>query len=77
MKFAAYAMPSFNESFGLTQGDFLRKTLDQLVSAGRVGTTRFGSTSTTFTNTVVSCHHSPRCWPRLPSEPREFVSEHL
>ncbi len=33
MKFAAYAMPSFNESFGLSQGEFLRMTVDQLVSA--------------------------------------------
>ncbi len=37
MKFAAYAMPSFNQSFGLSQGEFLRKTLEQLVSSEALG----------------------------------------
>jgi natural product biosynthesis luciferase-like monooxygenase protein len=37
MKFAAYAMPSFDESFGLSHGEFLRFTLEQLVSAEDLG----------------------------------------
>jgi alkanesulfonate monooxygenase SsuD/methylene tetrahydromethanopterin reductase-like flavin-dependent oxidoreductase (luciferase family) len=37
MKFAAYAMPSFDGSFGLTQGEFLSKTVDQFVSAEALG----------------------------------------
>jgi alkanesulfonate monooxygenase SsuD/methylene tetrahydromethanopterin reductase-like flavin-dependent oxidoreductase (luciferase family) len=37
MKFAVYAMPSYDKSFGLTQGEFLRKTVDQYVSAEALG----------------------------------------
>jgi natural product biosynthesis luciferase-like monooxygenase protein len=37
MKFAAYGMPSFDPSFGLSQGEFLRNTLDQLTSAEAYG----------------------------------------
>jgi natural product biosynthesis luciferase-like monooxygenase protein len=37
MKFAVYAMPSYDTSFGLTQGEFLRKTVDQFVSAEALG----------------------------------------
>src|SRR3954452_3806520 len=33
MKFAVYAMPTYDASFGLTQGEFLRNTVDQFVSA--------------------------------------------
>ena len=31
MKFAVYARPSYDKSFRLTQGEFLRKTVDQFV----------------------------------------------
>ena len=37
MKFAVYAMPSYDTSSGLTQGEFLRKTVDQFVSAEALG----------------------------------------
>src|SRR3954470_4404200 len=37
MKFAVYAMPSYDKSFGLTQGEFLRKTVDQYISAEALG----------------------------------------
>ena len=37
MKFAVYAMPTYDASFGLTQGEFLRKTVDQFVSAEALG----------------------------------------
>ena len=37
MKFAVYAMPSYDKSFGLTQGEFLHKTVDQFVSAEALG----------------------------------------
>ena len=37
MKFAVYAMPSYDKSFGISQGDFLRKTVDQFVSAEALG----------------------------------------
>ncbi len=37
MKFAAYAMPSYRTEFGLTQGEFLRATLEHLVEAERLG----------------------------------------
>src|SRR5689334_9038662 len=37
MKFAAYAMPSYQESFGLTQGEFLRATIDHLAHAEELG----------------------------------------
>jgi alkanesulfonate monooxygenase SsuD/methylene tetrahydromethanopterin reductase-like flavin-dependent oxidoreductase (luciferase family) len=37
VKFAAYAMPSFQPSFGLSRGEFLRATIDQLASAEPLG----------------------------------------
>ncbi|HLG72256.1 MAG TPA: LLM class flavin-dependent oxidoreductase [Chloroflexota bacterium] len=37
MKFAAYAMPSYQPSFGLTQGEFMRATIDHLASAEVLG----------------------------------------
>jgi natural product biosynthesis luciferase-like monooxygenase protein len=37
MKFAVYAMPTFMPSFGLTQGEFLRKMVDQFASAETLG----------------------------------------
>lgn len=37
MKFAAYAMPSYQPSFGLTQGEFLRATVDQMAGAEALG----------------------------------------
>lgn len=37
MKFAVYAMPSYDKSFGISQGEFLRKTVDQFVSAEALG----------------------------------------
>ncbi len=37
MKFGAYAMPSYQPSFGLTEGEFLRKTIDQLAEAETLG----------------------------------------
>src|SRR4051794_28895520 len=37
MKFAAYAMPSYAPEFGLTQGEFMRATVDHLVSADALG----------------------------------------
>ena len=59
MKFAAYAMPSFDESFGLTQGEFLRKTLDQLVSAEALG----------YDSVWVNEHHFHRYGGLMPSLP--------
>jgi natural product biosynthesis luciferase-like monooxygenase protein len=57
MKFAAYAMPSFDDSFGLTQGEFLRKTLDQLVSAEALG----------YDSVWVNEHHFHRYGGLMPS----------
>src|SRR5881409_2135494 len=37
MRFAAYAMPSYQESFGMTQGELLRATVDHLVRAEALG----------------------------------------
>jgi natural product biosynthesis luciferase-like monooxygenase protein len=37
VKFAAYAMPSYAEDFGLTQGQFLRATAEHLVAAEGLG----------------------------------------
>lgn len=37
MKFGAYAMPSFREEFGLTQGEYLRATLNHLARADELG----------------------------------------
>src|SRR3954451_2304497 len=37
MKFAAYAMPSFIPEFGLTQGEYMRATVDHLASADALG----------------------------------------
>jgi natural product biosynthesis luciferase-like monooxygenase protein len=59
MKFAAYAMPSFDESFGLTHGEFLRKTVDQLVSAEAHG----------YDSIWVNEHHFHRYGGMMPSLP--------
>jgi natural product biosynthesis luciferase-like monooxygenase protein len=37
VKFAAYAMPSYAEEFGLTQGQFLRATAEHLMAAETLG----------------------------------------
>ena len=57
MKFAAYAMPSYDESFGLTQGEFLRATLEQLVSAEVLG----------YDSVWVNEHHFHRYGGMMPS----------
>jgi natural product biosynthesis luciferase-like monooxygenase protein len=59
MKFAAYAMPSYDESFGLTQGEFLRRTLEQLVSAEALG----------YDSVWVNEHHFHRYGGMMPSLP--------
>jgi natural product biosynthesis luciferase-like monooxygenase protein len=59
MKFAAYAMPSYNEEFGLTQGQFLRATADQLVSAEALG----------FDSVWVNEHHFHRYGGMMPALP--------
>lgn len=59
MKFAAYAMPSYDESFGLTQGEFLRATVDQLVSAEALG----------YDSVWVNEHHFHRYGGMMPSLP--------
>ena len=59
MKFAAYAMPSFHPAFGLTQGEFLRKTVDQLVSAEACG----------YDSVWVNEHHFHQYGGMMPSLP--------
>ena len=59
MKFAAYAMPSFREEFGLTQGEFLRATLDLLVNAEALG----------FDSVWVNEHHFHQYGGMMPSLP--------
>ena len=59
MKFAAYAMPSFDESFGLTQGEFLRSTVDHLASAEALG----------YDSVWVNEHHFHRYGGMMPSLP--------
>lgn len=59
MMFAAYAMPSYDESFGLSQGEFLRATVDQLVSAEALG----------YDSVWVNEHHFHRYGGMMPSLP--------
>jgi natural product biosynthesis luciferase-like monooxygenase protein len=59
MKFAAYAMPSYQASFGLTQGEFLRRTVDQLVSAEALG----------YDSVWVNEHHFHQYGGMMPSLP--------
>ena len=59
MKFAAYAMPSYREEFGLTQGEFLRKTVDFLATAETLG----------FDSVWVNEHHFHQYGGLMPSLP--------
>ena len=59
MKFAAYAMPSYHAEFGLTQGGFLRATLDLLVDAEALG----------FDSVWVNEHHFHQYGGMMPSLP--------
>lgn len=59
MKFAAYAMPSYREEFGLTQGGFLRATLDLLTNAEALG----------FDSVWVNEHHFHQYGGMMPSLP--------
>jgi natural product biosynthesis luciferase-like monooxygenase protein len=59
MKFAAYAMPSHCEEFGLTQGQFLRATLEELVAAEALG----------FDSVWVNEHHFHRYGGMMPALP--------
>src|SRR5690349_8655780 len=57
MKFAAYAMPSYADGFGLTQGQFLRATLEHLVAAEDLG----------FDSIWVNGHHFHRYGGMMPA----------
>ena len=59
MKFAIYAMPTYDPSLGLTQGEFLRKTVDQFVAAEALG----------FDSVWVNEHHFHSYGGLLPSLP--------
>src|SRR5438445_13707287 len=59
MRFAAYAMPSFQEAFGLTQGELLRATVDHLVRAETLG----------FDSLWVNEHHFHQYGGLMPSLP--------
>jgi len=59
MKFAAYAMPSYQPEFGLTQGEFMRATLKQLVAAEGLG----------FDSIWVSEHHFHQYGGMMPALP--------
>ncbi|HLQ35942.1 MAG TPA: LLM class flavin-dependent oxidoreductase [Chloroflexota bacterium] len=59
MKFAAYAMPSYQPEFGLTQGEFMRATLEQLVAAEGLG----------FDSVWVNEHHFHRYGGMMPALP--------
>src|SRR4051812_14949693 len=57
MKFAAYAMPSYADDFGLTPGQFLRATLEHLVAAEGLG----------FHSVWVNEHHFHRYGGMMPA----------
>src|SRR5438067_13895960 len=59
MKFAAYAMPSYRDEFGLTQSEFMRATLDLLAKAETLG----------FDSVWVNEHHFHQYWGLMPSLP--------
>jgi natural product biosynthesis luciferase-like monooxygenase protein len=59
MQFAAYAMPSYAEEFGLSQGQFLRATLDHLAEAEDLG----------FDSVWVNEHHFHRYGGMMPTLP--------
>jgi alkanesulfonate monooxygenase SsuD/methylene tetrahydromethanopterin reductase-like flavin-dependent oxidoreductase (luciferase family) len=59
MKFAAYAMPSYSDEFGLTQSQFLSATLDHLVAAEDLG----------FDSVWVNEHHFHRYGGMMPALP--------
>jgi natural product biosynthesis luciferase-like monooxygenase protein len=59
VKFAAYAMPSYAEAFGLTQGQFLRATADHLIAAEALG----------FDSIWVNEHHFHRYGGMMPALP--------
>ena len=59
MKFAAYAMPSYHEEFGLSQAEFLRATLEHLTRAEALG----------FDSVWVNEHHFHRYGGMMPSLP--------
>ena len=64
MKFAVYAMPTYDESFGLTQGEFLRKAVDQFVSAEALG----------YDSVWVNEHHFHSYGGLLPSLPAALAA---
>jgi natural product biosynthesis luciferase-like monooxygenase protein len=59
MQFAAYAMPSYAEAFGVSQSEFLRATIDHLASAEPLG----------FDSIWVNEHHFHRYGGMLPALP--------
>jgi natural product biosynthesis luciferase-like monooxygenase protein len=59
MKFAAYAMPSYAEEFGLTQAQYLQATLDHLVEAESLG----------FDSVWANEHHFHRYGGMMPALP--------
>src|SRR5438105_1975332 len=59
MKFAAYAMPSYRDEFGLTQSEFMRATLDLLAKAETLG----------FDSVWVNEHHFHQYGGLMPSLP--------
>jgi natural product biosynthesis luciferase-like monooxygenase protein len=59
MKFAIYAMPSYDTSFGISQGEFLRRAVDQFVAAEALG----------FDSIWVNEHHFHAYGGLLPSLP--------
>src|SRR5438105_9892515 len=59
MKFAAYAMPSYRDEFGLTQSEFMRATLDLLAKAETLG----------FDSVWVNEHHFHEYGGLMPSLP--------
>jgi len=59
MKFASYAMPSYDQRSGLSEGEFLRATIDQLASAESLG----------FDSIWVNEHHFHRYGGLMPALP--------
>src|SRR5713226_5085454 len=59
MRFGAYAMPTYQESFGLTEAEFLKATLKQLARAEQLG----------FDSLWVNEHHFHQYGGMMPSLP--------